>query len=101
MKRFSYYIKFYTLQLYLKYLDPAFWEDLFKNSSAWGLKVYLQDWLDTETNSLPLFEEDLTVERNWLTQMGQGAAMNDINILYCMSYSRHMMQETVSLICIF
>ena len=33
--------------------------------------------------------------------MGQGAARNDINILYCMSYSRHMMQETVSLMCIF
>ena len=101
LKRFSNFIKFNTKHLYFKYSDPAFWEDLFKNSSAWGLKVYLQDWLDVETNSLPLFEEDLTVERNWLTQMGQGAARNDINILYCMSYSRHMMQETVSLMCIF
>ena len=36
---------------------------------------------------------DVTVERNWLMQMGHGAAVNDINILYCMSYSRHMLQE--------
>ena len=40
-----------------------------------------------------IFEEDLELERNWLLQMGAGAARNDINILYCMSYSRHMMQS--------
>ena len=66
--------------------DDRFWEDLFKNASAWGLEVYLQDWLDVETNHMSIFEEDLEVERNWLLQMGAGAARNDINILYCMSY---------------
>ena len=35
---------------------------------------------------MSIFEEDLEVERNWLLQMGAGAARNDINILYCMSY---------------
>ena len=39
--------------------EDRFWEDLFKNSSAWGLQVYLQDWLDVETNRLDIFEEDL------------------------------------------
>ena len=73
--------------------DDIFWEDLFRNSSAWGLRVYLQDWLDVETYRMSLFEEDLSVERNWLMQMGQGAARNDINILYCMSLSRHMLQS--------
>ena len=73
--------------------DPAFWEDLFKNSSAWGLDVYLQDWLNTETNHMTIFEGDLNAERDWLLQMGDGAAANGINILYCMSYTRHMMQS--------
>lgn len=73
--------------------DPKFWEDLFKNSSSWGLKVYLQDWLDQESDHIGIFGRDLTVERNWLMQMGDGAAVNDINILYCMSWPRHMMQS--------
>ena len=66
--------------------DDQFWDDLFRNASAWGLGVYLQDWLDVETEHMNIFEEDLEVERNWLLQMGAGAARNDINILYCMSY---------------
>ena len=74
-------------------VDDSFFEDLFKNSTAWGLKVYLQDWLDVETKHLSIFEQDLEIERNWLMQMGHGARRNDINILYCMSYSRHMMQS--------
>ena len=74
-------------------VDDSFFEDLFKNSTAWGLKVYLQDWLDVETKHLSIFEQDLDIERNWLMQMGHGARRNDINILYCMSYSRHMMQS--------
>mgnify|MGYP000617317143 CR=1 FL=1 len=73
--------------------DNRFWEDLFKNSSTWGLKVYLQDWLDVETNHISLFEKDLEIERNWLMQMGRGAALNNINILYCMSFARHMLQR--------
>ena len=74
-------------------LDDHFFDDLFKNSTAWGPKVYLQDWLDVETNHLSIFEKDLEIERNWLMQMGNGAKRNDVNILYCMSYSRHMMQS--------
>jgi len=58
--------------------DDHFFEDLFKNSSTWGLRVYLQDWLDHETDNLPFFEKDLTIERNWLMQMGNGAARNGI-----------------------
>ena len=74
-------------------VDPVFWEDLFRNSSAWGLDVYLQDWLNTETNHMSIFEGDLTIERDWLIQMGDGAAANGINILYCMAYTRHMLQS--------
>ena len=73
--------------------DDFFFEDLFKNSSTWGLKVYLQDWMDVETDHLAIFEQDVTIEENWLMQMGHGAARNGINILYCMTYSRHMMQS--------
>ena len=73
--------------------DPNFWDDLFSNSTAWGLTVYLQDWLKIETINLPVFYQDLDFERQWLLRMGDGAAANGINILYCMSYYRHMLQS--------
>ena len=71
--------------------DPQFWPDLFRNSSSWGLKVYLQDWMNHQTDNMPILSQDLSLERNWLLDMGHAAAIHDINILYCMSYSRHML----------
>ena len=35
--------------------EVRFWNDLFHNSSAWGLEVYLQDWLDEETKRISSF----------------------------------------------
>ena len=74
-------------------IETRFWDDLFRNSTKWGLEVYLQDWLDVETDRISAFEHDVELERNWLLQMGQGAAVNGVNILYCMSYTRHMLQS--------
>ena len=73
--------------------DLNFWPDLFKNATTWGLDVYLQDWLDVETDHMSIFENDLELERNWLLQMGEGAKEHGINVLYCMAYCRHMLQS--------
>ena len=35
----------------------------------------------------------MSLERSWLVQMGEGAAQNGINILYCMALTRHMLQS--------
>ena len=74
-------------------IETKFWEDLFHNSTKWGLRVYLQDWLDAETNYIEAFNTDLRLERQWLLQMGEGARVNGVNILYCMTYTRHMLQS--------
>ena len=55
--------------------DDRFWQDLFKNSTKWGLKVYLQDWFDVETKRMDWFQLDLSIERNWMMQMGYGDFM--------------------------
>ena len=68
-------------------VDDSFFEDLFKNSTAWGLKVYLQDWLDVETKLLSIFEQDFEIERNWLMKMGHCARRNDINIILIIFYT--------------
>ena len=57
-----------------------------------GNNLY-KDWLDVETDHMSIFEGDLELERNWLMQMGEGAASSGINILYCMAYCRHMLQS--------
>ena len=59
-------------------IDEQFWDDLFKNSTAWGLKVYLQDHIEEQINYMPILGENLTLESTWLNQMGQGAQKNDV-----------------------
>ncbi|CAG5110825.1 Oidioi.mRNA.OKI2018_I69.chr2.g5182.t1.cds [Oikopleura dioica] len=87
--------------------EYQFWDDLFRNSTRWGLRVYLQDWMGVATSKLPVLEKDLSIgkkqdenktfgkflERNWLLQMSQAAEANGISILYCMAFSRHMLQS--------
>ena len=74
-------------------LEGRFWDDLLRNSSVWGLRVYEQDWLYTVWESLPTIRQDITLGRNWLLQMGAGARKVGINIQYCMPYPRHLLQS--------
>ena len=63
-------------------MDELFWNDLFKNSTAWGLKVYLQDWISKQVKYTPQMKQDLTLERNWLLQMGRGELFLFFRVLY-------------------
>ena len=60
--------------------EQRFWDDLLRNSSVWGLRVYEQDWLLTVWDNHPQIKTDITLGRKWLIQMGQGAAKAGINI---------------------
>ena len=53
----------------------------------------LQDWLNRQTMYLSSLQTSLTLGRDWLTQMGQGAAENGLTIQYCMSMSKHILQS--------
>ena len=74
-------------------MDDRFWDDLFRNSTAWGLSVYLQDWLSKQVKYMPQLKEDLSLERDWLIQMGSGAEKHNVNILYCAAQPRQMLQS--------
>ena len=74
-------------------IDDQFWDDLFRNSTAWGLSVYLQDWLSKQVKYMPQLKEDLSLERDWLIQMGSGAEKHNVNILYCAAQPRQMLQS--------
>ena len=68
--------------------EQAFWDFLMKSSKEWGLSVYEQDWLHNEWEGLNATLQSATLGREWLLQMGNGAAKNDIFIQYCMAYAR-------------
>ncbi|CAG5116367.1 unnamed protein product, partial [Candidula unifasciata] len=74
--------------------DAKFWVDLFNETQNWGdFILYEQDWLDRETDNNAILQNNLTTGQRWLLQMGEAAAkFGTINIQYCMSYGRHILQ---------
>jgi len=61
-------------------LEQRFWDDLLRNSSEWGLTMYEQDWLYNEFEGVTRATTDVYLARDWLLQMGRGAANNDLTI---------------------
>ena len=74
-------------------METRFWDDLFHNSTQWGLIMYEQDWLNVQTEYTEVFAKNVTAARDWLLQMGAGAENNNMNILYSMAWPRHMLQS--------
>ncbi|XP_046547851.1 uncharacterized protein LOC124257766 [Haliotis rubra] len=74
-------------------LEEMFWTDLLAGGRIWGLFAYEQDFLSEEFEQIKEFLTDIDLGRQWLTQMGNGAAKNGLTIQYCMSYPRHMLQS--------
>ncbi len=72
--------------------NDSFWIDLFTQAHDWGLVLYEQDWLITQTiDFLPTYT-DIHIGHQWLTSMGEAGEKIGINIQYCMSLSRHILQ---------
>lgn len=74
-------------------VEQVFWDDLFLNASKWGLHTYEQDWMISQTGNFEPLTSNVTLGRDWLIQMGRGAAKFNVSILYCMSLSRHILQS--------
>ena len=75
-------------------LEQKFWDDLISNKTENGipLAVYEQDWLYNEWQGLAAVRASPTLARQWLMQMGKGAAKQNATIQYCMSLSRMVLQ---------
>ena len=71
--------------------NDSFWIDLFTQARQWGLTVYEQDWLITQTEEFTPLQTDLHLGDQWLMSMGQAADQLNINIQYCMSLPRHIL----------
>ena len=55
--------------------------------------VYEQDWLYNEFNGLNATRQQLGLAREWLLQMGRGAAKANATVQYCMAYARMLLQS--------
>ena len=73
--------------------QQEFWVWLLSESRKWGLSVYEQDWLYNEFEWMNATLADPALARDWLLQMGHGAAEAGVNIQYCMPYPRHALQS--------
>ena len=76
--------------------DDIFWIDFFDNATSWNLKVYNQDWMDFQEVFMKATVRDLEVSRNWLRQMGHGAQLAGVDIQYCMTLARELLQSVES-----
>jgi hypothetical protein len=72
--------------------NDSFWVDFFTQARQWGLVVYEQDFLSTQTTEFLPTLTDIHLGHQWLTSMGEAAEKLGINIQYCMSFPRHILQ---------
>jgi hypothetical protein len=72
--------------------NDSFWVDLFVEARNWGLVLYEQDWLNVQTIDFLPTRTDINLGEQWLTSMGSAAEKTGINIQYCMSLPRHILQ---------
>ncbi|XP_071096653.1 uncharacterized protein [Haliotis cracherodii] len=74
-------------------LEERFWNDLLADARKWGLMVYEQDFLNIEFERVHKLWSDIDLARQWLHQMGNGAAKNGLTVQYCMALPRNVMQS--------
>ena len=72
--------------------NDSFWTDFFVEARNWGLVLYEQDWLNVQTIGFLPTRTDINLGEQWLTSMGAGAEKVGMNIQYCMSLPRHILQ---------
>jgi hypothetical protein len=72
--------------------NDTFWVDFFVEAHSWGLVLYEQDWLNVQTIGFLPTRTNIDLGEQWLTSMGAAAEQVGINIQYCMSLPRHILQ---------
>ena len=73
--------------------NDSFWFDLLEEGARnWGLIMYEQDWLHTQTEKFTPILTDINLGRQWLMSMAEGADKAGVNIQYCSPFPRHALQ---------
>ena len=76
------------------------WEHVFSSNREWGLSTIKQDHIRQQVGATKSSYTNVSVLKSWMAGMGQGAAANDIGILYCCAEPNiHMNGVTVKNAC--
>ena len=59
--------------------DIEFWNDLFFNSTSWGLRWFLQDNLDEQMDLVDYINFNPTAARDWMLSLDLGKILNFIS----------------------
>ena len=75
-------------------LSQDFWVWLLESAVRdWGLTTYEQDWLHNELEGVSVLLTNITLARQWLVEMGAGAAAAGVTVQLCMAYPRHALES--------
>ena len=59
------------------------WDHLFKVNREWGLSTIKQDHVRQQVDATRSAYTNVSVLKNWMQGMGEGAASNNVSVLYC------------------
>ncbi|KAJ9447365.1 Beta-galactosidase 8 [Diplonema papillatum] len=72
----------------------AFFDDMFRNGTQIGMKMFEQDFLSYHQSHSHLLINDTTTGDSWLDSMGVAAAAANITLQWCMMYPNHVLKTT-------
>ena len=73
-------------------VEDRFWDMIMENAKSWGIRVYEQDWLDTQWRMVSYLRESVDAGENWLDAMSKSAQKQELTIQYCMANPGMFMQ---------
>jgi hypothetical protein len=62
---------------------PGMWNHVFSENAKWGLSTIKQDHIRQQVGATKSSYTNVSVLKSWMAGMGEGAAANNIGILYC------------------
>ena len=66
-------------------IDPDFWNEIMDNAVKYGVKVYEQDWLDTQLDMIPWLRSELGHAETWFDTMVKTANSHGLTMQLCMA----------------
>jgi len=66
-------------------IDPEFWDEIMGNAVKYGVRVYEQDWLDTQYDMIPWLRSGLGHAESWFDTLVKTAAGHGLTMQLCMA----------------
>ncbi|KAJ9465532.1 hypothetical protein DIPPA_59665 [Diplonema papillatum] len=75
-------------------ITRVFYDDLFRNGTQIGMKMFEQDWLSWHSEVSGLMTSDVSTGDAWLNAMGQAALAANVSLQWCMMIPSNVLKTT-------